>query len=146
MPNSNPVSINPVEAEYVVGTITESGKSFDMVTESSIHISGDIVIGKNTKILREGSKDDLLQQSHEYHYTELRSDINKLQQQIKEEPQMFTVFNVIIIMIICIVTVKWIIPRLTIRYTIRKFVNWVWKPGKKQIKIIETEWDEATKK
>ena len=61
----------------------------------------------------------------------------------KEAQPMFTVTNILIFMLIVVVTVKFVIPRLTIKYIFRKFANLVYKPGKKKIAEAETEWEKA---
>jgi len=61
----------------------------------------------------------------------------------REDQTMFTTTNILIIMLICIITVKFVIPKLTIKYILRKFANLVYKPGKKKIEEVETEWEKA---
>jgi len=61
----------------------------------------------------------------------------------KEDQPMFTVMNTLIIMLICVVTVKFVMPKLTIKYILRKFANLVYKPGKKKVEEIESEWEKA---
>ena len=56
---------------------------------------------------------------------------------------MFTTMNILIIMLIVIVTVKFVMPKLTIKYILRKFANLVYKPGKKAKEEIEVEWEKA---
>ena len=61
----------------------------------------------------------------------------------REDYAMFTTMNILIIMLIVIVTVKFVMPKLTIKYILRKFANLVYKPGKKAKEEIEVEWEKA---
>lgn len=62
----------------------------------------------------------------------------------KEKEMSLTSFSSILtIMIICIVTVKFIIPRLTTKYIIWKFVGLFWKPAKKKAADVKAEWNAA---
>jgi len=63
----------------------------------------------------------------------------------KEVPIMWTWTNIAIVAVICIVTVKWILPRLNWRTGIRVFVKLVWRPARKEAKTIKTEWEKANK-
>lgn len=50
--------------------------------------------------------------------------------------------GVLIVMLICIFTVKFIIPRLTLKKLVRSVRDRLWKPAKKVTKDIEREWKE----
>lgn len=58
----------------------------------------------------------------------------------------FGIGSVLAIVLICVLTVKVIIPRLSWKYLIQKVVRFVWKPARKQAGIIEAEWKEETRK
>ena len=53
--------------------------------------------------------------------------------------------GIVVVMIICIITVKFIIPRLSFRYLIRKFWKWIYKPAQEATQEVKAEWDEAKK-
>jgi len=62
----------------------------------------------------------------------------------EKEPMSITSFSSILtIVIVCIITVKFIIPRLSAKYLIWKFVGLVWKPAKKKAADIKDEWNAA---
>lgn len=56
---------------------------------------------------------------------------------------MFTTSTVIGIIVIVIITVKFIIPRLTWRYVIGKIVRVFYRPAKKEINTVKNEWQQA---
>ncbi len=56
---------------------------------------------------------------------------------------MFTLSSVLIIMVICIITVKWVMPLLTLRRMAKALVRLVLKPFQKAGKKVETEIDKA---
>lgn len=73
-----------------------------------------------------------------------------LEQQIinlesREVQPMFTTINVLIIMLICVVTVKFVMPKLTLKFILRKFATLFYKPGKRAAADAKEEWAEAKK-
>ena len=54
-----------------------------------------------------------------------------------------SVSSILIIMVVCIVTVKFILPRITYGHFFRAIFSLIYKPGKKQIKTILAEWRKA---
>lgn len=65
------------------------------------------------------------------------------EQHEKEVLPMFTTSTVIGIIVIVIITVKFIIPRLTWRYVIGKIVRVFYRPAKKEINTVKNEWQQA---
>ena len=59
------------------------------------------------------------------------------------QPMDFTLGSVLIIMVICIITTKWIMPLLTLRKIARALVRLVLKPFHKGAKKVEAEVDRA---
>ena len=66
-----------------------------------------------------------------------------LQQIIREESTMWTTSNVLVIVLIVIVTVKFVMPRLNWRWWVKKFKNMIFKPAKKQVEEIEAAWKDV---
>ena len=64
---------------------------------------------------------------------------------IKKEANMnyLTVGNVLLMVVVCVVTVKFIIPRLNIRWVVRKFKNFIYRPFKKVEGEAKVAWDKA---
>jgi hypothetical protein len=64
---------------------------------------------------------------------------------IYKEAVMWTWTNIGIVVLITLVTVKFILPRFNWRFGIRWFVRLFWKPAKKEATTIKVEWEEANK-
>ena len=66
---------------------------------------------------------------------------------IKKEASMsyLTAGNILLIIMVTIVTVKWIIPRLNIKWMVQKFKNFIHRPFKKGEKEVKVAWGKAKK-
>ena len=83
-----------------------------------------------------------------FHQSSILEQFKTTLVQRKEADEMISltsITGIVVVMIICIITVKFIIPRLSWRVWIRSFVRLIWKPAKKEAKTVKAEWEEANK-
>jgi len=57
--------------------------------------------------------------------------------------ELFTISSVLFIMAVCIVTVKLVIPRLTLHNVLSGFWKLICKPFKRNVEKVQTEWNEV---
>lgn len=106
----------------------------DLEIEAEIYMSGDnpIIAGDGWEInLRE------LANSYKTHTIQQQTIIIR-----KEETMSLTsISGILLVMVICVITVKYVIPRLSFKYFFRKFFRLIYKPAQEA----KAEWEEAKK-
>ncbi len=114
-------------------SITSSGAFFDKIESATI-----IIETQDRSI-------DLVKELNEYRdrIVILETKIEHFPQPIKEAP-MFTTINTVIIVLIVVVTVKFIIPKLTWKYFFKRLVGFI-RPAKKEFNTAKGAWDDANK-
>jgi len=76
-----------------------------------------------------------------YEYVDIENTTGSIDYITLEGGQgMFTLPNILIIVLICIIVSKWIVPLINWKTAIRSFFHLIYKPVKRQTQVVSDEW------
>lgn len=78
------------------------------------------------------TKETIIKEVHHYHERE-------------EGMSLTSIGGIVLVIVICLITVKFIAPRITLRNAVRWFWHLIWKPGRKAKNEVSSEWDKVRK-